>query len=328
MAKRFDLGAIAAQAREQKKTDADPAPTEVTSKTHVPIGELVLSGAPSEQRDRSSVPILVDPKRCRPWKYHDRHSSWYTPERCDDLITAFSHQEQQQPALGRRLQNDPDFDYELIYGMRRRYACEVVGKKLKLIVRNIDDKQASVLQHQENHDRQDITKMERAISYLRYLREGLFSSQDEIAGALSVQKGTVSKWVLAAQLLEHPTISKVLPTDPTTIPLSAAYDVSVLVSNKDSQDIVLKAAENLSKSDKLASMDASAVLKYLKTAPERSKRKTIEPITRKPYNVGLKGQMLLTRNEKGKVTLAFPKGVEGVKEEDVISAVRLALKDL
>lgn len=324
--KRFgglDLGQIAAASGATAKA-VDVQPTA----SRVPIGDLVLHGAPVEQRDRANVPILVDPKRCRPWKFHDRHPSWYTVDKCQDLITALTHQEQQEPALGRRLEGDPDFDYELIYGMRRRFACEFLGKKLKLRVKDIDDKQASVLQHQENHDRQDITAMERAISYLRYLRENLFNSQDEIAAALSVKKGTVSKMVLGAQLLENPTISAVLPPNPTQIPLTAAYEVSAALNDETLRDIVLRAAANLKQTKRYESMSAPAVLKYLKTAPERSEKVTVQPIGRKPYNVGSRGRMLLTRNEKGKVTLAFPDGVTKDMEDEVIATIRLALKDL
>ena len=32
------------------------------------------------------VILAVDPKRCRPWKFHNRTDGWYTRERCQDLI--------------------------------------------------------------------------------------------------------------------------------------------------------------------------------------------------------------------------------------------------
>ena len=32
------------------------------------------------------VILAVDPKRCRPWKFHNRTDAWYTRERCQDLI--------------------------------------------------------------------------------------------------------------------------------------------------------------------------------------------------------------------------------------------------
>jgi ParB-like chromosome segregation protein Spo0J len=63
------------------------------------------------------------------------------------------------------LAGDAQFDYELIYGMRRRFACEYLNSKLKLRVIEADDTRAAVLMHIENADRQDITAMERALSF-------------------------------------------------------------------------------------------------------------------------------------------------------------------
>lgn len=106
----------------------------------------------------------------RPWKYHNRTEAWYTRERCQDLIESIAKDEQQEPALARKISGDPAFDYELIYGMRRRYACEVLNKKLKLRVIEADDACAAVLMHIKNADRQDITPMERARSSPRRMR--------------------------------------------------------------------------------------------------------------------------------------------------------------
>jgi len=49
--------------------------------------------------------------------------------------------------------------------MRRRYACEVLGLKLKLSVIEADDARAAMLMRIENAHRQDITPIERALSF-------------------------------------------------------------------------------------------------------------------------------------------------------------------
>lgn len=318
-AKRFgglDLGQIATQ------SDGAP-PTDAPTRPSVPIGELAMRGASMTPHERQTI-LLADPKRCRPWKFHNRHSSWYTQERCRDLIESIAKNEQQEPALGRKLEGDPDFDYEVIYGMRRRFSTEFLNKPFKIRIVSVDDKQAAVLMHQENHDRQDISAMERAISYTQQLRGKVFKTQDEIALALNVTKGMVSQMVMAAELLDTPAIAKLLP-DPTLIPVKGAYAVATLMSDAERRATVLNSAKHLATSPKLAQMTPAKILKFLAGAPERSSK--VEPL-KKVYNVGQAGRMVLTRNGRGKVTLAFSSGLTPELEEDVLIAVRSAFKDL
>ena len=135
------LGEIATSAKDRpapKATDAAPI------KPVLPTAELALQGRTSPGLTRETV-LSVDPRRCRPWKYHNRTAAWYTRERCEDLIESIPKDGQQEPALARRITDDPQHDYELIYGMRRRYACEVTNAKLKIRVVEIPDSQAAIL---------------------------------------------------------------------------------------------------------------------------------------------------------------------------------------
>src|ERR1039458_8305939 len=125
--------------------------------------ELALTGRVVPPLERENI-FSVEPKRCRAWAHHNRTAAWYTRDRCQDLIESIAKDGQQEPAVARKLAGDPNFDYELIYGMRRRFACEFLNAKLKLRVIEADDARAAVLMHIENADRQDITPMERALS--------------------------------------------------------------------------------------------------------------------------------------------------------------------
>src|ERR1700722_18511890 len=142
------------------KERADPPPCDkpTAGRPVMAAAEMALTGRVVPALERENI-FSVDPKRCRPWKYHNRTDAWYTRERCQDLIESIAKDEQQEPALARKLSGDPNFDYELIYGMRRRYACEILGRKLRVRVVEADDTRAAVLMHIENADRQDITPM-------------------------------------------------------------------------------------------------------------------------------------------------------------------------
>jgi ParB family chromosome partitioning protein len=314
------LGDIATAVRER----GDTAPADrLGSKAVLPTAELALQGRTSPGLTRETV-LSVDPKRCRGWKYHNRTGAWYTRERCEDLIQSIPKDGQQEPALARRVTGDPAFDYELIYGMRRRFACEVTNAKLKVRVVEVSDAQAAVLMHLENADRQDITPMERALSFQVQLDAKLFSTQEALGAALNVSKGQVTKMLKAAQLLAHTSIAALL-TDRSAVPIEQAYKLATLMDRPGARDVVLQAARNLARREEEGGRDPRRVLKALLASLDQSRK--LEPI-RREYNVGKAGRAVLVRNAKGKVTVAFPKGLGPSDREAVLLAMEQILKDL
>jgi ParB family chromosome partitioning protein len=265
----------------------------------------------------------VDPKRCRPWKFHNRTDAWYTRERCQDLIDSIAKDGQLEPALARKLEGEKDYDFELVFGMRRRYACEVTGQKLKVRVVDADDARAAVLMHIENADRQDITPMERAISFLVQAEAKVFPTQEAMAEALNVSKGQVAKMIKAAGLLKHAGIAALFP-DRSVVPVEQAYKLAALMERPGAKEVVLKSAQNLAARGG-ARRPPAEVLKALATSLDRSK--AFEPVKRE-YNVGAAGRVQVTRNPRGKVTLAFPEGFKGMDIEAVIAAVEKIHTDL
>jgi ParB family chromosome partitioning protein len=265
----------------------------------------------------------VDPRRCRPWKFHNRTDAWYTRERCQDLIDSIAKDGQLEPALARRLEGDKDYDFELIFGMRRRFACEATGQKLKVKVVEADDARAAILMHIENADRQDITPMERAMSFLTQAEAKVFPTQEAMAEALGVSKGQVAKMIKAAGLLKAPAIVALFP-DRSVVPVEQAYKLAALMERPGAKDVVLKAAQNLG-SRGGAKRPAAEVLRALTGSLDRSK--SFEPVKRE-YNVGAAARVQVTRNAKGKVTLAFPEGFRGLDRDSVVAAVDKILKDL
>jgi ParB/RepB/Spo0J family partition protein len=307
----------------QVKEKGDPSPYENSpARPRVPAAELALTGRTAPMAERINV-LSVDPKRCRPWKYHNRSNAWYTKERCQDLIDSVVKDGQREPALARKLVGEADFDFELIYGMRRRFAAEYTHTKLKLQVVEADDARAAVLMHIENADRQDITAMERAISFHQQLEAKIFSTQDAMAEAFGLSKGQVAKLLKAAQLLKQTTLGQLF-ADKSVVPVEAAYQLSVLMDRPGAKDVVLKAAQNLLSKGESGRAPA-ATLKVLAASLDRSKH--IEPMKRE-YHVGPSTRMAVTRNAKGKVVLAFPKGLREADREGLLVAIEKVLKDL
>jgi ParB family chromosome partitioning protein len=228
-----------------------------------------------------------------------------------------------EPALGRKLVGDADFDFELIYGLRRRFAAEFTHTKLKVRLTDADDAKAAVLMHIENADRQDITPMERALSFQQQLDAKVFSTQDAMAEAFGVSKGQVAKLLKAAQLLKVAAVAQLFP-DKSVVPVEAAYQLAVMMERSGAKEVVVKAAQNWAARGE-GGRPAAAVLKFLAASLDRSKR--IEPLKRE-YNVGPSTRMTAVRSPKGKVTLAFPKGLRESDREGLLAAIDKLLKDL
>ena len=226
MASKLFGGANLSDIARSVKERGDPSPFDKpgSARPVVPAAELALTGRVTPELERENI-FAVDPKRVRPWKYHNRTEAWYTRERCEDLIDSIAKDGQQEPAVARRLKGDPSFDYELIYGMRRRFACELLGKKLKLRVVEVDDAQAAVLMHIENADRQDITPMERALSFQTQIEAKVFATQDALAEAIGLSKGQVAKLLKAAGVLKHATLAGLF-ADKSAIPVIQAYNLA------------------------------------------------------------------------------------------------------
>ena len=314
-----NLSDVARQIREK----GDPSPYESSpARPRVPAAELALTGRTAPMAERTNI-LSVDPKRCRPWKYHNRSVVWYTKERCQDLIDSVVKDGQLEPALARKLTGDPDFDYELIYGMRRRFAAEYTNTKLKVRLTDADDAKAAVFMHIENADRQDITAMERALSFQQQLEAKIFATQEAMAEAFGLSKGQITKLLKAAQLLKQTTIGQLF-ADKSVVPVEAAYQLSVLMERSGAKEVVVKAAQNLLAKGESGRTPA-ATLKVLATSLDRSRH--VEPM-KKEYHVGPSTRMTVVRNPKGKVTLAFPKGLRESDREGLLAAIEKLLKDL
>jgi len=316
-----NLSDIARAARERPEALAD-GDKGAPGRPVLAAAELALTGRVVPPLERENI-FHVDPRRCRAWSHHNRTSAWYTRDRCQDLIESIAKDGQQEPAVARKLVGDPNFDYELIYGMRRRFACEYLNARLKLRVIEADDARAAVLMHIENADRQDITPMERALSFQSQLEARIFPTQEALADAIGLTKGQVSKLVKAASLMRHATLTQLF-VDKSAVPVDAAYKLATLWERPGAKEVILKAAQNLLQKER-AGRSPVDLIKVLLASLDRSRK--FEPV-QKQYNLGAIGRVVVTRNARGKITLAFPQGLATVDKSALVAAVEQIVKDL
>jgi ParB family chromosome partitioning protein len=143
--------------------------------------------------------LSVDPLKCRVWSLHDRLAG-LDERACSAEIDSFRARGQLVPALGRRVTDDPDCEYELICGARRLFAARHLKMPLLLELRELGDREALAAMDAENRQRQDISPYERGVGYRSWLQKGVFGSQEELARALHLSTSQVSRSLRMARL--------------------------------------------------------------------------------------------------------------------------------
>ncbi len=153
--------------------------------------------------------LWVSAARCRPWAYHNRDQELLTEESCADLIDSFKSEGcQRLPAIVRRLKDDPNFDYEIIAGVRRHWTVSWLNAhnypafQFLVTVHTLTDEEAFRLADVENRARQDLTDLERARDYLQALELFYGGRQKEMAERLNVDAGWLSRLFELARLPE------------------------------------------------------------------------------------------------------------------------------
>jgi len=193
--------------------------------------------------------VLVNPFHCRMWSQHDRLEDLITEESCRGEIESFSKTGQLVPVLGRTLRNDPSHEVELIYGARRLFVARYLNRPLKVELRDLSDRDAVILMDTENRLRQDISPYERGASYVHWLREGHFASQEDIASALKISASQVSRLIKMARL---PAVVLSAFESPTQICEGWALDVATAIEDPRRREHVIRTARDLAaRADKL-----------------------------------------------------------------------------
>jgi len=167
--------------------------------------------------------LWVDPIDCIGWPFANRHPEYLKLDACADLIESIDKIGQQVPALVRERSGSPK--YEIISGMKRLFACKHLGKKIKIEVTPLADKQALLAMDAENRQRSDISPYERACDYKRWVKSGIYKNYTEIINDLGVKKSWFSQLVSLADL--SPDIVKAFG-HPNNLKIKWGYELQLL----------------------------------------------------------------------------------------------------
>ncbi|MFC3172741.1 ParB/RepB/Spo0J family partition protein [Novosphingobium bradum] len=200
---------------------------------------------------RQVTQLLLDPARVRVWPGNARSYAHLTEEHCRELIDSIiAEGGQKVPAVVRRVEGDPDHDYEVIAGTRRHWSISWLRAhswpEMQFLaqVAQLDDEAAFRLADLENRARKDVSDLERARNYARALFDHYGNHQGRMAERLKVSKGWLSKLLKVAAIPDAVVAAFASPAD---VQLKPAYPLAQALDDRVAAPAILREARGLAR---------------------------------------------------------------------------------
>jgi ParB family chromosome partitioning protein len=253
----------------------------------------------------------VDPAKCRMWTYHNRDYAALDFERCKDLIESIKAQGKQEvPAIVRRVQGDPDHEFEVICGARRHWSVSWLREhnypniRYLVEVRDLTDEEAFRVSDLENRAREDLTDYERARDYLRALETYYGGVQKDMAERLNVTPSWLSRYLDLARLPDELVVAFASPHD---LRIKHVTQIKPLLKPLPKYVLVAGRAGELAKAKDMGkAMAASDVIKQLSAAARGPQK------VRKAERSAGSHETVMDSEGKAILTVSRPRRGEGV----------------
>ncbi|MDV6330934.1 ParB/RepB/Spo0J family partition protein [Asticcacaulis sp. 201] len=285
---------------------------------------------------RQVTQLLLDPARVRIWHGNARHQASLTEDTVRDLIDAIlSEGGQKVPAIIRRVQDDPKYDYEVIAGSRRHWAISWLRANnypdmmFLAQVHSLDDEAAFRLSDIENRARKDVSDFERAKTYVEALRLHYNGKQVRMAERLKLSEGWLSKMLSVGALPDWCVNAFASPADiqlKTVYPLAKRIQTALiaepeLVKAMKAVAAKLSADQAQARANGKTAVLAIDVVKQLMDAG--SDVETTEPFIKFDAPSGRTALSVLSSNRNG-VSVRVHAG-SGATEAELVAMFRSAL---
>jgi ParB family chromosome partitioning protein len=142
--------------------------------------------------------VEVDPALIRDSAHRDRDERGFGDAGFLELVNSIRDEGQLAPVALRRLDEAMTI-YEVVFGHRRVRACRSLGRKVRAVIFDGDDKALVRRMLIENAIRRDLSPVEKARAWQRLLTSGLFTRQ-ELSATLQVTPQQISNVVVLAAL--------------------------------------------------------------------------------------------------------------------------------
>jgi ParB family transcriptional regulator, chromosome partitioning protein len=213
---------------------------------------------------RQVTQLLLDPARVRVWPGNARSYEHLSEESCRELIDSIiAEGGQKVPAVVRRVEGDPDHDYEVIAGTRRHWSITWLRAhswpEMQFLaqVAQLDDEAAFRLADLENRARKDVSDLERARNYARALAEHYGNHQGRMAERLKVSKGWLSKLLKVAAIPDAVVAAFASPAD---VQLKPAYPLAQALDSREASGLILREAGVLAREQERRREDGTPAL--------------------------------------------------------------------
>lgn len=282
---------------------------------------------------RQVTQIALDPARVRPWSGNARSYAHLSEQNCRDLIDAIiAEGGQKVPAIVRRVEGDPVFDYEVIAGTRRHWSISWLRQnsypdmKFLAQVADLDDEAAFRLADIENRARKDVSDLERARNYAAALKTHYGNHQSRMAERLKLSQSWLSKMIKVAAIPDGVIAAFASPAD---VQLKPAYPLAQALSDPKRSALIQKAAKGLAEKQAQlrkagkAALPAQEVIRLLLTCDETPAE---------PREIVIRGAhdrpaVSLQRANRQGVTLRLHAG-HGLSDDELMAKVRILLDTL
>ena len=273
----------------------------------------------------------VDPACCRMWPRHNRRYDLLTQARCQDLIDGFRAQGRQEfPAIVRKLDDDPHYQYEVVCGARRHWTVSWLREhnypefRFLIEVRDLTDEQAFRLSDIENRDNLDLSDYERAVDYKDALGR-YYTSQKEMAARLEVSEAWLSRYLDLAAL---PAEIVGAFGDLTEIRVKHGRDLKPYLRDRQARTRIVERARALAgeraATDGGTRVGANVVRELLATATTKKKRTRRPPLAE--YR-SASGKLLMSVDRRGKGLALHIAPGNGATRKELLEACRTAIEE-
>lgn len=280
---------------------------------------------------RHVTQLKLEPHRVRIWLGNARLQARLNEANVRDLIDSIiSEGGQKVPAIVRRVEGDPDHDYEVIAGTRRHFAISWLRRnsypEMRLLAQVVeaDDEAAFRLSDIENRARKDVTEIERARNYAAALKQHYGGKQVRMAERLRLSKGWLSKMLKAGSIPDEVLAAF---ADITALTLNPAYALANILDDPAKLKAVLAVADYITQTNAAAIEDGRPPLPFAETYKRLMEAGEVQPVPPTMYECrsryGRPSLSVTTANRQG-VTMRIH-AASGCNEEELVEQFRAAL---
>ena len=282
---------------------------------------------------RQVTQLLLDPARVRVWEGNARSYRHLTEASCRELIDSIvAEGGQKVPAIVRRIDGDPEHEFEVIAGTRRHWSISWLRRhsypEMKFVaqVADLDDEAAFRLADLENRARKDVSDLERARNYSAALKDHYDGHMTRMAERLKLSKGWLSKMLKVASLPDE--VIDAFPS-PAEVQLKPAYPLAQALDDAARRPKIKLVAGRLARDQQsrrvhgkpaLPSSEVIAQLLAAGSTRDKPDRLVLDGAHGRP------ALSVQSANRQG-VTLRLHSG-HGLDEEELVDLVREALGEL